>query len=148
MAIHMNTQVGIVSAADTMPATQGGTRDTMRALGKALRQDDLAAAQQAWSTLSEKLPRVVTQRPDSALAGMGQALAEGDIGAAKALLQEATAALRERRAARLDGEGPGLPGGDCGMPADAGPSTLPTTAPTMSSSSTGGAAGTVIDIVA
>jgi len=146
MTVQLNPSLSAGTVAGTARAGQGAARESVRALGSALRQDDLAGAQQAWAQVVKNVPALVARRPEGVLAQMGKALADGDVAGAKAVLQDATVALRAQLGARPGESGPSVPGDDCGMPVAAEPAPQPAPAPTPSS--TGGAAGTTLDVVA
>jgi len=147
MAVQLNPSLAAAAAPfETARAGQGAAREAVRSLGSALRQDDLPAARQAWADVVKSVPGLVARRPEGVLAQMGQALASGDVAAAKSVVQEATVALREKLVARASEAGPSAPDIDCGMPVAAEPTPQP--APTPAPSTTGGAAGTTIDLVA
>lgn len=100
----------------------GPLREAGRDLAQALRRDDLSAANQAYASLVKAMPEGTTLDPGTPFARVGEALAAGDMAAAKSAYADI---FRSR----------------------AGTATpLPTPGPVPSS--TGGASGSLVNTVA
>lgn len=79
----MISNVSFASDAAARLANPGPLRQANRDLMQALRGDDLAAARQAYDTLAQAIPESHPMKAGSPFARLGEALAAGDMGAAK-----------------------------------------------------------------
>ncbi len=109
----------------TPPGTPAG-RQALKDLASSLESGDLDAAREAYVQVLKQAPPGATWNPDSGFAEVGRALKAGNVEAAR---EAAKSALIERRAAATPVT-PGVP------------------EPVATPSTTGGTAGTLLNVVA
>ncbi|GAB4037525.1 MAG: hypothetical protein Fur0014_05310 [Rubrivivax sp.] len=118
-----------LSAIDRPPPANPAGRQALKDLVHSLQSGDLDGARQAWVQVVRHAPEGATWNPASGFAEIGRALKAGDIAAAQEAAKAAMAAWAERR-----------PGTAPVPPAPPEPAAAPST--------TGGAAGTLLNVVA
>lgn len=135
MNVNSLAYAGAASSAATRPGrpaepVEPGMRQAMVDLGKALRADDAQAARGAYAEMIRQAPDGAEWHKDSAFAALGKALLTQDLPAARQaygdMIRNGLAAIR-----------PQPPGGPT-MPAP----------PAVSASSTGGVAGSLVNVSA
>lgn len=120
----MISNVRIATEAATRAAAPGPLRQANRDLATALRNDDLAGAQQAYATLAKAVPEGYELKAGSPFSRLGEALTGGDIGAAKGAYADIFRSRIDRTAQQ--------------------PEPVPAPAP----STTGGSSGSLLNAVA
>lgn len=80
---NSNAASALNSARTRMAAVPQAVKDDVKALGQALRADDLQAARGAFVELAKQAPEGATLQPGSPFAELGKSLAQGDVAAAK-----------------------------------------------------------------
>lgn len=127
----MSMSIGGVSAS-MVPAPGTGSSNPqapyMKQLTSALRSGDIDTAKQAYVNLVKNAPEGKTWDPDSDFAALGKALKSGDVDAAKQAFAQMVQDAR-------------------GKGGDQPPSTMPVPSP-LSTSSTGGVAGSTLNVQA
>lgn len=91
MTLSITGTGGAAQTARTNLAVPAPVREDVKALGKALRGDDLPAARAAYVDLVKQAPEGAQFQPGSPFAELGKALVQGDMDTAKAAF---AAALR------------------------------------------------------
>lgn len=122
----MTTIAHALNAIDHTPAGTPVSRQALKDLGAALRSEDLDGARQAYVQVIRNAPEGATWNPDGAFAEVGRALKAGNIEAAREAAKAGLQALRPDAAP----VNPGVPG------------------PATAVSTTGGTAGTLLNVVA
>lgn len=111
------------------PVTVSPERQAVRDLGKSLRAGDLDAAREAYVDIIRNAPEGATWQKDSGFAQIGKALVQGDLEGAKTAFADTIK-------------------GKIGLPAGQDPGTPPSEPPVPVPSSTGGASGSLLNVVA
>jgi hypothetical protein len=116
------------------PIVAGGTPRhpealAFRQLNSALQSGDLPAARAAYGAMIKNAPDGVTWNPDSAFASLGKALVSGDMSAAQSAFQT----MVDNAKSRITGQPP---------------VSLPPETPPVAVSSTGGVAGSTLNVQA
>ena len=84
MSLSITSSMTALSAARTnLAGVPQGVRDGVKALGQALRAEDLPAAREAYVSLVKQAPEGASFQPGSAFADLGKALVKGDVDGAK-----------------------------------------------------------------
>lgn len=109
----------------TLPGTPA-SRQALKDLGASLRSGDLDGARQAYVQVIRNAPEGATWNPDSAFAEVGRALKAGNVEAAREAAKAGLQALRP----------------------DASPVNPGVPEPVVAPSTTGGTAGTLLNVVA
>ena len=122
----MTTISNVTPALDRPPPGTPAGRQALKDLAAALKSGDLDGAKQAYVQVLKQAPEGATWNPDSGFAEVGRALKAGNVEAAR---EAAKAALIDRR--------PSTPPVTPGVPE-----------PAAAPSTTGGTAGTLLNVVA
>jgi len=83
MSLSITNYAALNTARTNLATVPQAVRDDVKALGKALRSDDLASAREAYVDLVKQAPEGSSFQPGSPFAELGKALAKGDVEAAK-----------------------------------------------------------------
>lgn len=125
----MTTISSTLPGLEARPQGSPAGRQAVKDLATSLKSGDLEGARQAYVQVVRHAPEGATWKPDSAFAEMGRALKAGDVEAAREVAKQALGAWADRpRTVAPPGPGPAEP--------MAQPST------------TGGTAGTLLNVVA
>lgn len=125
----MTTISSTLPGPERLPQGGPAARQAVKDLATSLKSGDLDGARQAYVQVIRNAPEGATWKPDSAFAELGRALKAGDVEAAREVAKQALGALADRRPTVT----PPAPG-----PAE----------PMAAPSTTGGTAGTLLNVVA